>query len=62
MDLSDGPNEKIQAVIEAGVCRNATSGGTAHQIKFMVQQGCIRPLCDFLTVADTKIVTIDIYC
>merc|ERR1712048_1038232 len=26
--------------------------------KFLVQQGCIRPLCDLLTVNDPKIVTI----
>merc|ERR1712003_557116 len=37
---------------------NATSGGTPEQIKFLVQQGCIRPLCDLLSVNDTKIVTI----
>ena len=37
---------------------NATSGGNADQIKFLVQQGCIRPLCDLLTVVDPKIVTI----
>jgi importin subunit alpha-6/7 len=37
---------------------NATSGGNAQQIKFLVQQGCIRPLCDLLTVMDPKIVTI----
>merc|ERR1712238_112311 len=37
---------------------NATSGGNAQQIKFLVQQGCIRPLCDLLTVNDPKIVTI----
>jgi len=37
---------------------NATSGGNAEQIKFLVQQGCIRPLCDLLTVNDSKIVTI----
>lgn len=37
---------------------NATSGGSAAQIKFLVQQGCIRPLCDLLTVNDAKIVTI----
>merc|ERR1719215_2594645 len=35
---------------------NATSGGITSQIKFLVQQGCIRPLCDLLTVADAKIV------
>eukprot|EP00978_Attheya_sp_CCMP212_P030679 scaffold113745_cov56-Attheya_sp.AAC.1 len=37
---------------------NATSGGSGEQIKFLVQQGCIRPLCDLLTVNDAKIVTI----
>jgi HEAT repeat protein len=37
---------------------NATSGGNALQIRFLVQQGCIRPLCDLLTVSDPKIVTI----
>lgn len=37
---------------------NATSGGSPQQIKFLVQQGCIRPLCDLLTVSDPKIVTI----
>ncbi|CAH2244192.1 jg7432 [Pararge aegeria aegeria] len=101
--LSDGPNEKIQAVIDAGVCRrlvelligtivqsravidanifptlidilrtaefktrkeaawaitNATSGGTHQQINFLVQQGCIPPLCDLLTLTDTKTVQV----
>ena len=37
---------------------NATSGGNEQQIKFLVQQGCIRPLCDLLTGSDAKIVTI----
>jgi len=37
---------------------NATSGGTHAQIKFLVQQGCIRPLCDLLKVADAKIITV----
>jgi len=37
---------------------NATSGGTHQQIKFLVHQGCIPPLCDLLGVGDPKIVTI----
>jgi len=37
---------------------NATSGGNPHQLKFLVSQGCIRPLCDLLTVNDAKIVSI----
>lgn len=37
---------------------NATSGGTGQQIRFLVHQGCIPPLCDLLGVSDTKIITI----
>lgn len=35
---------------------NATSGGTPEQIRYLVEQGCIHPLCDLLTVVDAKIV------
>ncbi|KAJ3017749.1 Importin alpha subunit (Karyopherin alpha subunit) (Serine-rich RNA polymerase I suppressor protein) [Thoreauomyces humboldtii] len=36
---------------------NATSGGLAkpEQIKYLVTQGCIKPLCDLLTCGDNKI-------
>ena len=37
---------------------NATSGGTPTQIKFLVSQGCIRPMCELLTASDAKIVTV----
>nr|CAD7430482.1 unnamed protein product [Timema monikensis] len=37
---------------------NATSGGTAEQIRYLVDQGCIPPLCDLLTVMDAKIVQV----
>lgn len=37
---------------------NATSGGKPEQIKYLVQQGCIPPLCDLLEVHDAKIVTV----
>lgn len=37
---------------------NATSGGSAEQIKFLVQCGCIKPLCDLLTCSDVRIVTV----
>ncbi|KAK0600441.1 hypothetical protein LWI29_015066 [Acer saccharum] len=120
--LSDGTNDKIQAVIDAGVCprlveflkhpspfvlipalrtvgnivtgddlqtqavieaniigplihllqnaefdikkeaawaiSNATSCGTHEQIKYLVSQGCIRPLCDLLICPDPRIVTV----
>ncbi|KFK30907.1 hypothetical protein AALP_AA6G041500 [Arabis alpina] len=37
---------------------NATSNGTHDQIKFMVRQGCIKPLCDLLTCLDPRIITV----
>ena len=37
---------------------NSTSGGTPDQIRFLVNQGCIAPLCDLLTVMDGKIVQV----
>jgi importin subunit alpha-6/7 len=79
-NITAGNKEQIQAVIDnniippliqlltnaefdirkeaAWAISNATSGGNVPQIKFLVQQGCIRPLCDLLVVSDPKIVTI----
>jgi importin subunit alpha-1 len=79
-NITAGNKEQIQAVIDnniipplvqllttaefdirkeaAWAISNATSGGSPEQIKFLVTQGCIRPLCDLLTVNDAKIVTI----
>ncbi len=37
---------------------NATSGGTPDQIKYLVQQGCIKPLCDLLKAQDHKIIAV----
>ena len=37
---------------------NASSGGSADQIRYLVDQGCIPPLCDLLTVMDAKIVQV----
>lgn len=37
---------------------NATSGGSHVQIRYMVEQGCIKPLCDLLTCNDARIVTV----
>ena len=39
---------------------NATSGGTHEQIKYLVDHGCIRPLCDLLTCQDPRIVTVSL--
>ncbi|XP_028412948.1 importin subunit alpha-7-like isoform X2 [Dendronephthya gigantea] len=37
---------------------NATSGGTPEQIRYLVDQGCVPPLCDLLTVMDLKIIRV----
>lgn len=78
-NITAGTSEQIQSVIDAGIVpqllemlvdtdldlrkeavwaiSNATSGGTPLQINFLVAQGCIKPLCDLLSVTDPKIVT-----
>lgn len=39
---------------------NASSGGLTRpdQIRYLVAQGCIKPLCDLLSVADSKIIEV----
>lgn len=37
---------------------NATSGGSQEQIKYLVSQGCIPPLCELLEVADARVITV----
>lgn len=39
---------------------NATSGGLQEpqQIRYLVQQGCIKPLCDLLTMMDNKTIQV----
>lgn len=79
-NITAGNVDQIQAVIQAGIIQplvlllqnaefeikkeaawaisNATSGGTPEQIKFLVSQGCIKPLCDLLNCPDPRIVTV----
>ncbi|XP_059647100.1 importin subunit alpha-2-like [Cornus florida] len=79
-NITAGNKEQIQAVIEADLIAplvnllltaefdikkeaawaisNATSGGTNEQIKFLVSQGCIKPLCDLLVCPDPRIITV----
>lgn len=37
---------------------NAISGGSDDQIRYLVAQGCIKPLCDILSVPDVKIIEV----
>lgn len=37
---------------------NATSGGTKEQIMYLVERGCIKPMCDLLDCADIKIIQV----
>ncbi|KAG7537227.1 Armadillo [Arabidopsis suecica] len=34
---------------------NATSGGSHDQIKYLVEQGCVKPLCDLVVCSDVMI-------
>ncbi|KAL2925503.1 Importin subunit alpha-4 [Bienertia sinuspersici] len=79
-NITAGNKAQIQAVIEAAIVlplvqllqnaefdikkeaawaiSNATSGGSHDQIRFLVSQGCIKPLCDLLICPDPRIVTV----
>ncbi|CAN6468595.1 unnamed protein product [Victoria cruziana] len=79
-NITAGNKDQIQAVIDADIIgplvqllqtaefdikkeaawaiSNATSGGTNDQIKYLVNQGCIKPLCDLLVCPDPRIVTV----
>mmetsp|Transcript_28986 Transcript_28986/g.75141 ORF Transcript_28986/g.75141 Transcript_28986/m.75141 type:complete len:362 (-) Transcript_28986:672-1757(-) len=79
-NITAGTREQIHAVIEANIIpplihllqvaefdikkeaawsiSNATSGGSEEQIKYLVSQGCIKPLCDLLTCNDPRLVTV----
>jgi importin subunit alpha-6/7 len=81
-NVTAGNVDQIQAVIDAGIVpplisllnnsdfktkkeacwavSNATSGGLnrPEQIRYLVEQGCVRPLCDLLQVMDNKIIQV----
>ncbi|KAG9130648.1 hypothetical protein Leryth_011912 [Lithospermum erythrorhizon] len=79
-NITAGNITQIQAVIEANIISplifllqnaefdikkeaawavsNATSGGSHDQIRFLANQGCIKPLCDLLICPDPRIVTV----
>ncbi|KAI9373672.1 armadillo-type protein [Aspergillus egyptiacus] len=81
-NITAGNSSQIQAVIDAGIIpplvhllangdfktrkeacwaiSNATSGGLQKpdQIRYLVTQGCIKPLCDLLACPDNKIIQV----
>ena len=79
-NITAGNRDQIQAVIEAGgipplmnilkaapfdvkkeaawAIANCTSGGTPEQMKLLVDQGCLEPFHDLLSVGDPKIVNV----
>ncbi|KAK5674508.1 Importin subunit alpha-1, partial [Elasticomyces elasticus] len=81
-NVTAGNASQIQAVIDAGIIpplinllangdfktrkeacwaiSNATSGGLQkpEQIRYLVTQGCIKPLCDLLVCPDNKIIQV----
>jgi HEAT repeat protein len=79
-NIAAGSTDQVQALIGAGLLpplinllgtaehevrreaawaiSNATSGGTREQIKYMVENGCIAPICDLLDVPEPKIVNV----
>jgi len=81
-NITAGNTAQIQAIIDANIIpplinilanadfktkkeacwalSNATSGGLnkPDQIKYLVSQGCIKPLCDLITCMDNKIIQV----
>lgn len=79
-NIAAGNMQQIQAVIEAEIfpkliailktaeyktrkeaawaVTNATSGGTAPQIKYLVDIGCIPPMCELLSLVDANIIQV----
>lgn len=56
--LSDGEYKTKKEA--CWVISNASSGGLSRpdQIRYLVSQGCIKPLCDLLSIADAKIIEV----
>ena len=54
--LSKGENKTKKEAAWAVV--NATSSGTPEQIRYLVELGVIPPLCDLLSIVDTKVVEV----
>jgi len=79
-NITAGNRAQIKAIIEANIIpplihllanaefdvkkeaawaiSNCTSGGSPEQINYLVQNGCIPPLCDLLSSTDTRIVMV----
>lgn len=54
--LANGENKTRKEAAWAVV--NATSSGTSEQIRYLVQLNVVTPLCDLLSIPDTKVVEV----
>lgn len=79
-NITAGPRNQIQLVIDAGIIprlinflknadfdikkeaawaiSNATSGGSIEQIRYLVDQGGVEPMCELLGLEDARMVTV----
>lgn len=79
-NITAGNRNQIQAVVDAQIIpplinllanaefdikkeaawaiSNATSGGSPEQIRYLVDNHCIKPLCDLLTASDARVITV----
>jgi hypothetical protein len=79
-NITAGNRSQIQAVIEANLIppllnllqnaefdirkeaawaiSNATSGGSPDQLRYLIHQGAVRPLCDLLDLSDARIILV----
>ena len=79
-NITAGNKSQIQAVIDCSIIQpliqllssaewdirkeaawaisNATSGGSPDQLRFLLSQGCVPPLCELLACADVRIIVV----
>lgn len=79
-NITAGNRQQIQAVVKADIfpilidllqnadfkirkeaawaITNATSGGSPEQVKYLVELGCIQPMCELLGVSDAKTIQV----
>ncbi|EOA13384.1 hypothetical protein CARUB_v10026424mg, partial [Capsella rubella] len=56
VNLAQNPELEIKEKVVRAIS-NATSGGSHDQTKYLVEQGCIKPLCDLLVCPNVRIIS-----